>query len=287
MENQQHSDLQSKTTGQEPKALSSIELNSKLVEVSCDRHGTSTVEVFKIFLDWSPATCPGCDREATEQEVATEDDFKSRQALRAKQRDLEGRIRRSGIPERFEDRSFENYHVLTEGSKRAKEICLDYARNFPDRQSRGTSMIFCGNAGTGKTHLACAIANHIIHEHDRSAVFLKVAKAIRMVKETYNKKSERSEQDAINWFGIPDLLILDEVGVQFGTEAEKYILFEIINERYESLKPTILLSNLALDPKRDGDSSLRAFAGERVIDRMKENGGRVIAFDWLSHRGKA
>ena len=43
----------------------------------------------------------------------------------------------------------------------------------------------------------------------------------------------------------PDLLILDEVGVQFGSETEKMILFEIINGRYEQLKPTIVISNLA------------------------------------------
>ena len=41
----------------------------------------------------------------------------------------------------------------------------------------------------------------------------------------------------------PDLLILDEVGVQFGSETEKMILFEIINGRYEQLKPTIVISN--------------------------------------------
>jgi DNA replication protein DnaC len=32
---------------------------------------------------------------------------------------------------------------------------------------------------------------------------------------------------------------------------------------------------------------LVAFAGKRVIDRMKENGGQLLVFDWKSHRGAA
>jgi DNA replication protein DnaC len=46
------------------------------------------------------------------------------------------------------------------------------------------------------------------------------------------------------------------------------------------MKPTILISNLAIGP-------LAEFAGDRVIDRMKENGGKLVVFDWKSHRGAA
>ena len=64
----------------------------------------------------------------------------------------------------------------------------------------------------------------------------------------------------------PDLLILDEVGVQFGSETEKMILFEIINGRYEQLKPTIVInSNLR--------RALTDYLGERVVDRLREGGG--------------
>lgn len=74
-----------------------------------------------------------------------------------------------------------------------------------------------------------------------------------------------------------DLLIIDEVGVQFGSESEKIILFEIINERYEQMKPTILISNLSED-------ELSRYVGERIIDRMREGKGAVINFDWESYR---
>ena len=76
-----------------------------------------------------------------------------------------------------------------------------------------------------------------------------------------------------------ELLVLDEIGVQFGSDAEKLIMFDIINERYEAMRPTILISNLAL-------SGLSEFVGDRIVDRMKENGGKLMVFDWESHRGK-
>ncbi len=66
--------------------------------------------------------------------------------------------------------------------------------------------------------------------------------------------------------------------MQFGSEAEKLILFEIINTRYEKMKPTILISNLPLE-------ELSAFIGERVIDRMSD-GGCTLAFTWDSYRSR-
>ncbi|EIG27035.1 hypothetical protein HMPREF1054_2009, partial [Haemophilus paraphrohaemolyticus HK411] len=50
-----------------------------------------------------------------------------------------------------------------------------------------------------------------------------------------------------------------------------------INERYEAMKPTILISNLS-------QQELGAYVGERIVDRMREGGGAMIAFDWESYR---
>ncbi len=118
---------------------------------------------------------------------------------------------------------------------------------------------------------------HQIAQKGRTSLFISVMAAIRRVKETYSKKSEETEQEAIDRFLQPDLLILDEVGVQFGSDTEKMILFEIINGRYENMMPTIIISNLTAQ-------ELGAFIGDRVMDRMTEGGGVVLAFDWDSKR---
>jgi DNA replication protein DnaC len=74
------------------------------------------------------------------------------------------------------------------------------------------------------------------------------------------------------------LLIIDEVGVQYGTEGEQVIMFDIINRRYRDAMPTILITNL-------GKEGFKKYLGERSFDRLREN-GIWVPFDWESHRGK-
>jgi DNA replication protein DnaC len=181
------------------------------------------------------------------------------------------------IPERFKIHSFDSFKTNSNDQKGKKVFCKNYADNFSEKLKLGTSLILCGKTGTGKTHLSCAIANQIIQQSGNPVVFLSVMRAIRTVKETYSKSSKLTEQQAINNLSRPDLLILDEVGVQFGSDAEKIILFEIINERYQNMKPTILISNLSPEEITD-------FIGDRVADRMRENGGTVLKFEWESNR---
>ena len=55
------------------------------------------------------------------------------------------------------------------------------------------------------------------------------------------------------------------------------MLFDVLNERYEKLKPSILLSNIPSEQLSD-------YLGERVTDRLRENKGRMIGFNWDSYR---
>ncbi|ENO7364325.1 DNA replication protein DnaC, partial [Proteus mirabilis] len=67
-----------------------------------------------------------------------------------------------------------------------------------------------------------------------------------------------------------------EIGVQYGTDSERNILFEVINDRYEDLLPTILVSNLPV-------VDLQKMLGERVVDRLLQ-GGTVLTFNWPTYR---
>jgi DNA replication protein DnaC len=73
-----------------------------------------------------------------------------------------------------------------------------------------------------------------------------------------------------------DLMILDEIGLQRGTEDEQRTLHELLEARRLACKPTILLTNL-------NHKELQTYLGERFIDRLKESGVSVL-FDWESHR---
>ena len=244
------------------------------INKTCDIHGEYVSKVFSIHPSRSDTETP-CQKCADEKEARRKDEQDS-QNFRNRHDQIIRSFTDGDLPPRFRTKDFAGYIADSEKSKRALNACQRYADNFETRLEAGGGMVFCGEAGTGKTHLASAIINRIINDRYVS-VFMSALGATRHVKATYAKDSYKSEAEAIKDFLRPDLLVIDEVGVQFGTDAEKIILFEIINQRYQHVKPTILISNLTL-------IELSEYIGERVVDRMYEGGGAILSFDWDSHR---
>lgn len=238
----------------------------------CESHGG--YESRNLFgAVWS--RCPTCeaDRKAADDAKKAEEDRQERANRWARTVDC------SGIPKRFKSRTLDTFVADSEGKKRAHGFAVKYASEFTTGAAEsGKSALFVGKPGTGKTHLAAGIGLSAMAS-GHSVLFYTVMRAIRRVKDTWARGSEEKETDAVNALVLPDLLILDEVGVQFGSETEKNILFDVLNARYEQCKPCILLSNHSVD-------DVRAFLGERVFERLREDGGQVIAFDWDSMRGR-
>ncbi len=240
---------------------------------NCATHGHFESRCF-IGSIWSK--CPACSAEASAREKADRE-AKDREDRR---QSWMRKIGEAGIPERFQNRSLQSFIAENEQQSRALAFAQDYADRFDQALATGRSALFIGRPGTGKTHLAVGIGLRIMHRDSRTVLFTTVMRAIRRVKDTWSRESRESETQAIAALVFPDLLILDEIGVQFGSDTERLIMFDVLNERYEKRRPTLLLSNLNLD-------EVKAYLGERVFDRLREDGGEAIVFDWESHRGKA
>jgi len=238
----------------------------------CEKHGEFEAENW-IGSIWTG--CPSCDEEAKRAKAEAE-------ALKRRESDLsrwQWRIRGSGIPDRFHGKELDSFAAETPEQQRALRSAVRYANEFDEAMKTGRSMMFLGKPGTGKTHLAAGIGQCLIR-NGRKVMFTTVIRAVRRVKDTWSKGAQESETDAIRLMVEPDLLILDEVGVQFGSDFERNMLFDLINERYESCKPTLILSNLSLE-------EVGVFLGERIMDRLRENGGRCVLFSWDSYRRNA
>ncbi len=60
-------------------------------------------------------------------------------------------------------------------------------------------------------------------------MFTKAPRLLREVKETFNRDSEVTQSEIIARMGELDLLMIDEVGIQFGTDTERMILYETLD----------------------------------------------------------
>lgn len=238
----------------------------------CPQHGDyQHVNAKNMF--WS--NCGKCVE--AEKNIKVADD-KAWHDERRKDR-IASHLKHSGIPERFISKTLDVYDVKSAGQKRALDFATEYAVNFADVLKTGRSVILCGLPGTGKTHIAIGVGLHVIN-HGHSVVFATVQRIMRRFKESWRKDSEDTETQVMEDLTAPDLLIIDEIGVQFGSEFEKNAMFDILNTRYENRRPTIMLSNLT-------QKEVNAFLGDRIFDRLREDGGKCIPFDWASHRGQS
>jgi DNA replication protein DnaC len=243
---------------------------------TCSKHGGFTATVrFTPRGERLWSECPGCEREL----------YLAREA----KYELERRLSPANIPPRFFHKRFADYNATTDSQKDALAIAKDFAQNFAEHLEAGRCAIFSGRVGCGKTHLSCSVLRGIAEQPfidtenwrkapEYSVKYTTVREFIREIRSTWDKR-ERCEADAFKSFARPHLLVLDEVGAQSGSEDERRMLEELLDMRYRGVRSTIVCTNLAI-------SDIPKFIGERGYDRLRENCGVFVLFDWESHRGK-
>ena len=116
-------------------------------------------------------------------------------------------------------------------------FCRDYAANFG---SRSENLLFSGPTGTGKTHLSLSIARAATEKvcgvvYGPAQVLLH-----RLEKEHFGRQAGDSEDMLLEC----DLLILDDLGTEFGSPFTTSCLYNIINTRLLEVRPTIISTNL-------------------------------------------
>ncbi|MCW7541461.1 ATP-binding protein [Aquabacterium sp. A7-Y] len=217
---------------------------------------------------WSK--CPVC----AEERDAAEREAEARRRAEVERQRLAEMLETAAIPRRFQGRGFDNFHAETPAQRRALEAARDYARQFGEHLRGGKGLVFAGLPGTGKSHLAGAILQAILPAH--VGLYTTCMGLIRAIRATWRRDAERSEAELLREFGRVPLLVIDEVGVQYGTDGEQTILFDVLDRRYRDAMPTLLLTN----QDREG---LKQCIGARAYDRVRETASWVT-FNWPSHR---
>lgn len=221
---------------------------------------------------WSK--CPTCVKDA-ELELEA---MRIKAEQEASRQRVEALLEHTAIPPRFVGRTFANYRA-EQGTKafNVRDICYTYAKEFDRNLKTGASLVLSGNPGTGKSHLAAAILQEILPKH--VGAYVTLMDLIRKLRDTWRRDSEMTESQLLAKLQAIPLLVIDEVGVQYGTDGERSILFDVMDRRYREVRPTILMTNL-------GKEDFRQAVGDRVFDRLTEV-ARWVPFDWQSYRTTA
>lgn len=242
----------------------------------CDIHDTDYTEdgIKMTFVKrevWKG--CPLCKAE----EIATQEEKMLRVIAMKKQRAYEESIMMTGVPIRYRQKSFDNFIVENEHQQKSYDAVLRMRDELADKINYDEMVILSGGFGTGKTHLASATANSLIGK--KTVFFTDINSLVRSIRDTWRKDSDRTTKEIYETLASVDLLIIDEFGVNHGTDDENLIFFNIMNDRYANKKPVMLITNLSL-------FDAATMMGPRTYDRFKEC-GRLIEFDGNSYRPKA
>lgn len=148
-------------------------------------------------------------------------------------------------------------------------------RDFVLHQKAWCALIMAGKTGTGKTLLACQLAQSLVSSTARSVRYITAKGMISEIQASYGRDG-KSEEGEIARFAQYDVLILDEIDAIPDRENSKLLLTEIINRRYNDNKPVIVISNQPL-------AKLANFVGDRVHSRLYEN-SFPCDFSWEDFR---
>lgn len=200
-------------------------------------------------------------------------------ARRAK---IEKMVETCGMKKRFMNRTFANFDAMKRDQMTAYTAAKNYVRDFERLKEDGGGLYFYGSNGTGKTHLAAAIALELMPK-GVSVIFRTFAGLLSDIKDTFN--TDRSEMEVIKAFSDADLLIIDDLGKEQCTDYAISQLYTIVNNRYEDCKPIIITANYAIEeleqalvPKGFTDDKAKA-----IVSRLRETCDPVSMY-WKDHR---
>jgi DNA replication protein DnaC len=142
------------------------------------------------------------------------------------------------------------------------ERAVRAVRRFAERPSGW--LVLQGTSGSGKTHLAAALANSVI-DAGRPALFMVVPDLLDHLRTTYAPESDVPYDRLFDQVRNAELLILDDLGAQSTTPWADEKLYQLINHRFNLALPTVFTLSRPIEGL---DERLRSRLNDRQLSQV-------------------
>lgn len=157
--------------------------------------------------------------------------------------------------------TFENYQGE---ENQSLIIAKNFAKDYEQMKKENIGLLFYGSVGSGKTYLACSIANTLIEQYQ---VGVKIRNFAQIINELQKGGFDLDKNAYIESLVNTSVLILDDLGIERDTSYAKEQVYNIVNNRYLKQKPTIFTTNLSYDTILNCTESVEY---QRIYSRIVE-----------------
>jgi DNA replication protein DnaC len=192
----------------------------------------------------------------------------------------ERRLIGARIPERYRHcslESFEIYHGADPSLGNALLTARRFVEEFPV-DTAGKGLLFIGEAGLGKTHLAVGVLKRLIRERGVHGLFCDYRELLKNIQNSYNPQVSTTELELLKPVFAAEVLLLDDLGAQKPSEWIWDTVALVLNSRYNSNQTTIITTNwedlpagagFRPDPEGAKPGKNEETLGDRIGDRMR------------------
>lgn len=180
------------------------------------------------------------------------------------------------VPRGYAHCELSNFSQNTDSLREAHRKATRLVEQFPVVE-RG--LLFFGEQGVGKTHLAVALMKEIIRRKGAQAVFYETRDLLKLVRDTYNTQAASTEMNVLRPVLESDLLVLDDLGAEKKSEWVEETLGLVVNTRYAERRTTVFTTNLVDVTDNTEPRSFILQLGPRIRSRLFE------MCDWVKMEG--